>query len=262
MIVALFAAIGTASVKDAPVHPPETKVSKPHVRDAAEPNTKTDDKNNPTCNVSVLEQPNPAKDAYERKRDDEHSRNETLITWFTALLALVAFLQMVIIVWQIKATEASRIVELRAYVGVSRVFLDMTNPALPIGAVEIGNFGQTPAYKVRQWVSITPHSYPLTIKLVNGGGDLSSMAVLSSGVKHSSIVPLKKPFPATAIPAIGTPQLTIYVFGGVTYEDVFGIARHVTYRFIYGGPEGPKQITEGSKTLGTMSPDTEGNESD
>jgi hypothetical protein len=88
------------------------------------------------------------------------------------------------------------------------------------------------------------------------------MAVLSRGVKHSSIVPLKKPLPEAVIPAIGSPQLTIYVFGGVTYEDVFGIERHVTYRFIYGGPEGPKQITDGDKTLGTINPDTSGNESD
>jgi len=254
--------VGVASVKDAPVHPPKTKVTKPNVCNTAESDGKSDDKNNPPCNVSIVEQPNPEREAYERKRDNEHARNETLITWFTALLAIVASLQVFIIVWQIKSTEKSRIVELRAYLGISKIFLNMTNPTLPIAFIEVQNFGQTPAYKVRQWAKISPESYPLSGKLIEPESPLSSMAVLSRDMKHSNIVPMKKPVPIEAITVIGTPAWTVYVFGKVVYEDVFGIERHVSYRFIYGGPEGPKQIFDNNQTIGVMSPDTTGNESD
>jgi hypothetical protein len=151
--------------------------------------------------------------------------------------------------------------DLRAYIGVSKVFLVLTVPIVPVGSVEIQNFGRTPAYKLRQWIGIAPFPYPPPEPLPQSSHTLASIAVVHPGVKFTSIVPLKKPFPLNT--KIGTLDLTIYVYGEVIYEDAFGKERHTSFRFIYGGPEGankPVPSADGKTLLGIMKPDTSGND--
>lgn len=163
------------------------------------------------------------------------------------------------IITQMKDTA---IRELRAYVGVSNAKLDISDESLPTGAVEIQNFGRTPAYKVRHWTGICPQSYPLTVSLPPSTAAVSSVAVLHPNVKNTGAVVLKKSLPSGI--SIGTPQLTIYVYGEITYEDAFGNERHTKFRFFYGGLEPTYAFREPPKTAiyGAMRTDTEGNEAD
>jgi hypothetical protein len=57
--------------------------------------------------------------------------------------------------------------------------------------------------------------------------------------------------------------VTIYVYGEITYEDIFGVERHTTFRFIYGGPEPLVAMRDANGILqGVMNPDMSGNEAD
>jgi hypothetical protein len=161
------------------------------------------------------------------------------------------------IIAQMKETEVR---DLRAYVGVSKVILSLEKPDVPRGIVEVKNFGKTPAYKVRQWIGIAPQSHPLTVILPESSSpETASVSVIFPDITTVSITDFKKPLPLDAV--IGTAQLTIYVYGRITYEDIFKNEWHSNYRFIFGGPEGGKVYrNERNVIFGTMGPDSEGNE--
>ena len=55
------------------------------------------------------------------------------------------------------------------------------------------------------------------------------------------------PIPAESLSLIGTVEGTIYIYGRIEYEDVFGRARWTNYRLMYGGREHP-QGAENLKT--------------
>lgn len=152
--------------------------------------------------------------------------------------------------------------ELRAYVGVSRIRLDISDERLPTGAVEVQNFGRTPAYNVRHWTGICPQSYPLTSPLPESSATSFSVAVIHPNVKNVSAVTLKKRLPEGIL--IGTRLLSIYIYGEVTYEDAFGNERHTKFRFFYGGTEPTYTYRDSpdGPTYGAMRPDTEGNDAD
>jgi hypothetical protein len=152
--------------------------------------------------------------------------------------------------------------ELRAYMGISKIFLNLDVPSLPKANVETKNFGQTPAYKVRQWVGIMPHEHPLTVPLIKSpDAQKGSSTVVPSGIPQSQIVGLKKQLPLNI--TFGPAGVTIYVYGEITYEDIFGVERHTTFRFIYGGPEPLVAMRDANGILqGVMNPDMSGNEAD
>jgi hypothetical protein len=152
--------------------------------------------------------------------------------------------------------------ELRAYMGISKIYLNLDVPSLPKANVEIKNFGETPAYKVHQWVGIMPHAHPLTVPLIKSpDAQKGSSAVVQSGVPQSQIVGLKKQLPLDI--TFGPAGVTLYVYGEITYEDIFGVERHTKFQFIYGGPEPPVVLRDANGILqGAMSPDMSGNEAD
>lgn len=156
------------------------------------------------------------------------------------------------IIAQMKETTQK---ELRAYVGVSKIFLSLTDPTLPVGSVEIRNFGQTPAYKVRQWVGIAPNTFPLSGPLPENPFPQGSSSVLPPGIPLTGTVPLKMSLPV-GTPFGGPHGITMYVYGGIIYEDIFGQERHTVYRYFYGGPNREDTLS------GIMSSDTSGNEAD
>jgi hypothetical protein len=152
--------------------------------------------------------------------------------------------------------------DIRAYVGVSKVRLDVSDLNLPTGAVEIENFGRSPAYKLRHWTGIGIQPYPRIAPLPPLPETSFSVAVLHPNVKNTSAVTLKKRLPDGI--AIGTPQLTIYVYGEVIYRDAFGKERHTRFQFFYGGREPVYQFRDidDGPLYGVMRPDTEGNDAD
>jgi hypothetical protein len=164
------------------------------------------------------------------------------------------------IINQMKETEVR---DLRAYIGVSKVILKFRKPEvpeIPRGIVEIQNFGKTPACKVRQWIGIGIGPHPLTYVLPESSNPkIASVSTVFPNIKNISLVDLKKPLPVDA--KVGTPELTVYVYGRITYEDVFKNEWYTSYRFIFGGPDGGQFYRdEKGVVFGTMGPDSEGND--
>jgi hypothetical protein len=151
--------------------------------------------------------------------------------------------------------------QLRAYLGVSECGLKLENRAIPEGQVNIKNFGQTPAYNVRQWIGIAVFPHPLPVKLPERPDGLpSSVSVVPPSGDHINVVPVKSAIPADLQFLLYTPEHTVYVFGRVMYEDIFGGEWTTDYRFFCGGPEGLRTKKDSRGVLlGLMQPDSEGN---
>ena len=172
----------------------------------------------------IVHDPNSAPDHCKESSKISQTQNEKTKTdlWlvrFTGVLALVAALQLLALVWQVLTSRDAAEKELRAYLGISKIFLDISDPTLPVGNVEIKNFGRTPAYDVRQWVGILPGTFPLTIEPPRSTLEGSS-SILPMDVPQTSIVPLKKTIPPNI--TFGNPDgITIYVYGEVVYKDAY-----------------------------------------
>lgn len=161
------------------------------------------------------------------------------------------------IITQMKDTEVR---DLRAYVGVSKAILVVQSIWQPTAVVEFQNFGKTPAYNVRQWIGVAVYSHPLTVALPESSNpSTASVLTLYPGTKTVLRTTLKKELPHTG--KVGTHELTVYAYGGVTYKDIFGNHLHTNYRFIFGGPEGGGFYRDdGGILCGIMGPDSEGND--
>lgn len=148
--------------------------------------------------------------------------------------------------------DASR-AELRAYIGVESAQMRFPTPAAPVAEGVIKNFGQTPAHDVRQWVHLWIEAYPLTIDLPLPPPDfVMGQSVLAPGAHTSMFMPKEPPVRPEEIRELGTATGTIWVYGEVTYRDVFGERHRTRYRLFYGGSEGVRD--------GRLKPDQEGND--
>jgi len=151
--------------------------------------------------------------------------------------------------------------QLRAYVLVSSALLKFPAPNAPEIQVHFRNFGQTPALKVRGWIHTWIEKYPLNVTLPNAPpGFRKGMEDLGAG--RVTIFTKSHPVHPCAVSQLGTPAGTIYVYGEISYEDVFGKTRHTKYRLMYGGTEGnhPLRDDKGKVTGYLLKADTEGNE--
>jgi hypothetical protein len=182
------------------------------------------------------------------------------IVVLTAVLALSTLALVIIyayIAWQTKrsvdiaADTAQR--ELRAYVNVDSAKIDFERPSAPEVTVVLRNFGQTPAYDMRQWIHIWIEEYPLRVDLPTPPADFrKAKDILAPRRRAMVFITKDPPVSAEEVPLLGTLQGTIYVYGEVRYRDAFGHDRWTKYRLIYGGLEGVRP--------GLLEPDTEGNE--
>jgi hypothetical protein len=143
--------------------------------------------------------------------------------------------------------------QLRAYVHISRAAIKFEPPEIPEWHLEIKNFGQTPAYNVRQWTHIWITERPLKEVLPTPGSDFQmSSSVLPPGNHEIMIWKKDPPIPAASLSLIGTAVGTVYIYGEIKYTDAFKKQRFTRYRLFYG---------DGIKA-GTcmLMPDSEGNE--
>jgi hypothetical protein len=161
---------------------------------------------------------------------------------------------------ELAADTAQR--QLRAYVGVCAALLKFQYPKHPEAQVSIKNFGQTPAHDVRYWIHTWIAPFPLTDDLPEPDGDFQmSKSLLHPGMESTIVSGEKPPIPKNITPLIGSEMYTVYVYGKITYRDVFGHERSTTYRLKYGGKEGEVRTTTVSGfECGRLQPDREGNE--
>ena len=131
--------------------------------------------------------------------------------------------------------------ELRAYVHVDAAEINVENRNAPSINVTARNLGRTPAFNVRHWIHMWTEKYPLIgpdILPVPPDGFQMTTSVLPPNGHHQ--LPINKvPPPLSDIIAslLGTAEATLYVYGEISYRDVFGEERITRYRLMYGGGE-------------------------
>jgi hypothetical protein len=198
--------------------------------------------------------------------DAEIQRKLAKYTWWLVIVGAVQFAALIaqaIVFWftlrQMRDTSRR---QLRAYLGISESAVKLEPENIPEGQIHIKNFGQTPAYKVRHWTGVAIFPHPLNLQLPEPPQELRiSLAIIGAGAHHINVVPVKQPIPAQWVQLLGTPQYTVYVYGCVTYEDIFGREWRTQYRLFYGGPNGArKKRDKNGVLLGFMSSDSQGNE--
>lgn len=145
--------------------------------------------------------------------------------------------------------------QLRAYISINAASIEFPSPGVPKVTVSIKNTGQTPAHNVKHWIHQWIEFFPLRVDLPQPPGDLvMSCDVMGTGATHANSITHPKMIVKRDedINIIGTPKGTIYVYGEITYSDVFGERHFSKYRYMYGGSE--------RKTGNVLSACPEGNE--
>ncbi len=131
---------------------------------------------------------------------------------------------------------------LRAYVCVTQCHITLTNQ--PEGMVEIRNSGQTPAYNIKHWIGVSLNTHPLTGSLEDPKNQDGSIAVLGKDGVQALTVILKKPLEGHLQTILGTPKCTPYVYGKITYEDIYGNEWETNFRCFWGGVKARRGVSD------------------
>lgn len=153
--------------------------------------------------------------------------------------------------------------QLRAYICVNTAALELFSSNMPSAIVNFKNCGQTPAYDVRVWIHTWIAHYPLTEILPTPPEDFQmSSNTIGPGGTTQMVPPKKPPLNQFLTSMLGSATATYFVYGQVTYKDVFGQEWYTNYRLMYGGPRGniANRKAEGKDQVWVLSPDVEGNE--
>jgi len=149
--------------------------------------------------------------------------------------------------------------QLRAYMCIGKVRLNVTPDKQLKAQIHIENSGQSPAYEVRTWALPVIREHPLNAPLDPPKVDaLKGVSVI--GPKGEQIM-VTKPLKVIQWGPLHTAHHAIYVHGECAYRDIFGDGYILKFRLIVGGPAGVnfKKDSEGNM-FATMCMDTEGNE--
>jgi hypothetical protein len=261
--------IGTISVSPAqnlPPNPPKHPITVDQKTAHAQPNSEAKSKQTPAPNTIILnDQSDCAKQnetAQQHAEGVDIQRNTLHVTWILAIAGILQFIILLCTFWIMRGTARK---QLRAYITVSKCQFKFIIENDPEAMILVKNSGQTPAYKLHQWIAISPGSYPLSEKLTEpwNFNEPSSEAIIGPGDTQTSTAHFKKPLSKDILPKLGTREWTAYIYGLITYEDIFGKKHKTIYRYIYGGPEVPKKArTRDGVLIGLLSPDSSGNEAD
>lgn len=212
---------------------------------------------------------------------DQHNwwSSEWWLVYLTAALALLAAAQIVVFIWQLRmmrsslkdaedaanaakesATAAKESVEtardtakkqLRAYLGVSGITIEISNPESPTSHADgifwdftrlaIRNAGQTPARNVKvhvNWVwgnfsAVIPAGFGYPDYNDPGGeaaGGIESVAIVMPGDTYETLIgigdnsPMKRAWKR---------EYKMYFYGRVLYEDIYGESHRTTFCYAY-----------------------------
>jgi hypothetical protein len=180
----------------------------------------------------------------------------------TILLVIAAFLQFIALIWQavvlkgalsLSKDTAQR--QLRAYIGVSSASMRMINKNTLAIVVCIKNFGKTPALKVRHFIDHKMGKYPLRVTL--------EKPTKSDADANAVIFPTIESWAQDAVDLSKEPiveGMTLFVYGHIIYEDVFGHERWTKFLYLFPAPNVEVPLVIGSEYLLTINFD--GNEAD
>jgi hypothetical protein len=153
-----------------------------------------------------------------------------------AIAIVVGFLQFVVLVATVLVMRNTAKRQLRAY-----VFVTGKQESLPEIGAERGigvwlaakNSGQTPAYKVRQWLTVDFLADPRKGPYRRPG---QHVEFTEAALGPNSELPLRANYPGPLtneqISGVRDKSLTLCIWGEVTYEDAFGRPHYSRFRFL------------------------------
>lgn len=145
-----------------------------------------------------------------------------------------------LLLWTLVETRETSRRELRAYlfVDASAVFLGIKpfNLGKVISVAAVKNSGSTPAHRVRHWsaVAVAPFTDEHLLSAPRSIDDLSATTLPPSGIITSDRLTDKKPT-ARQIAGIRSGKHAVFIYGAITYLDVFDRPHRTNYRVHFSG---------------------------
>jgi hypothetical protein len=130
--------------------------------------------------------------------------------------------------------------QLRAYVFVESAELrDLNVGETPSAIISVKNFGETPAYKVKQWSALGYHDYPLTAPIPkNEKDEINPERPLAPSDHFTVQATVKFVMNAETLKTLENKGRALFIVGEIFYEDVFHYQRWTRYCLFCGGPQG------------------------
>jgi hypothetical protein len=111
----------------------------------------------------------------------------------------------------------------RAYVSVSNAGFKIKENGEPVASITIKNFGSTPSLNQRGWMQMWVEDFPLKIKLPEPEDQIMmSSGLVGRGSWQQSVHPRLTVLNDFEQREIRKGTAALYMYGRVTYEDVFG----------------------------------------
>jgi hypothetical protein len=127
--------------------------------------------------------------------------------------------------------------QLRAYVGVTEPLIQNVGVnQVPNVTFRIRNYGRTPARKVRYWAEFEIGAYPLKMPL-NMGEPAPQALIINPQDGFKPNLQRQAPLNGQQAINIQAGSERMYLWGIITYEDVFEHPRTTKFRMMYGGPQ-------------------------
>jgi hypothetical protein len=162
-----------------------------------------------------------------------HTNGEAVIALFTIILAIATILLWVVTQGILTDSRHTTEKQLRAYLFIEECFFEtITQNGFTI-ALNIKNFGQTPAYRIRVAGQARPFPDPKTrIFTINEPSEYHVTLGPSAGYSHTIEVTKVH---AAGISAIRAGVDQVYVWGLISYEDCFGGNQKTPFRLLQQG---------------------------
>jgi hypothetical protein len=168
--------------------------------------------------------PDAENDKWRHKFWCEFTISDAVIAAFTVFSVMITFLLVCVGAWQVSESRQSTQRQLRAYVSGHPKFISSSDATtVPWAEFEIQNAGQTPARRMRHVAVIKALPFPLAAGFVPPPFERprSPETSLSSKVPMTGKCSAERPFTADEIARIRDGRFRIYVYGTITYEDIF-----------------------------------------
>jgi hypothetical protein len=167
-----------------------------------------------------------------------HKNAESIIALFTVILGTATWL-----LWRatnklVEGAEATAKRQLRVYVHVSEA--KCADFGFPNGVYKVNytNTGQTPAYDVYSSIAIKFTKFPLSEELEDKGFGTKGITTIGRDGEGHVRVDAPRGLTGEEYTAVRDGKSAVFIFGVISYRDVFGDKWTTDYRYYIGGDQG------------------------
>jgi len=170
--------------------------------------------------------------------DFVHENAESIIALFTVILGIATWL-----LWRatkklVEGADATAKRQLRAYIHVSEARCSDFGFPNGVYMVNFTNTGQTPAYDVSSYIAISFTAFPLSEKLEMAGHGTKGLATIGRDGEGHARMEAARGLTGEEYGAVRDGKRAVFVFGVISYRDIFGDKWTTNFRYYVGGDQG------------------------